>query len=132
MIPTALVVVTMLSLSACAAATAKCRNNDCTVAVKTDGTVGIEILDYPVVFRDLLADTVTVEYAGVSYTIAVGQTTLVGPMSVTVTAATPGRAELRITADHRGGDAAGAASATAGAGPASAGSTAEVRVSPSR
>lgn len=101
------VLVLLLCLTACTATSAKCRNDSCTVAVKTTGTATVEILDHQVEFRDLVAGSVTVVYAGRPHSIPVGQTAQVGPLTVTVTSAQPGRAQLAITADEHAGAGAG-------------------------
>ncbi|MDG4766086.1 hypothetical protein O7632_18540 [Solwaraspora sp. WMMD406] len=98
----ALVPALLLPLSACTTTSAKCRNDTCTVAVKTNGSASTEILDQQVTFRDLVAGSVTVVHADDTRTIDLGQTAVVGPMTVTVTAAEPGRAELTISAERRG------------------------------
>ncbi|MFV2098324.1 hypothetical protein ACFHWS_18675 [Micromonospora sp. LOL_013] len=100
-----ILLVLLLCLSACSATSAKCRNNSCTVAVKTTETASVEILDHQMEFRDLAAGSVTVVYAGQPYYIPVGQTAGVGSLTVTVTSAEPGRAQLVIAADqHSGAD----------------------------
>lgn len=98
----AVLVLLLLCVTACTTTSAKCRNNRCTVAVKTTSSTSAEILGYQVTFEDLVAGRVTVGYAGERHPIAAGQTSTVGPMTVTVTIAEPGRAELSITADQRG------------------------------
>ena len=99
-----LVLLLLLCVTACTTTSAKCRNNQCTVAVKTTGSASAEILGYQVTFEDLVAGSVTVGHAGARHPIAVGQSATVGPMTVTVAVAEPGRAVLSITADQRGGD----------------------------
>ncbi|ROO60138.1 hypothetical protein EDC02_1996 [Micromonospora sp. Llam0] len=67
----------------------------------------MEIFDHQMEFRDLVAGSVTVVYAGQPHYIPVGQTAGVGPLTVTVTSAEPGRAQLVISADQHSGAAAG-------------------------
>ncbi|MFY1700058.1 MULTISPECIES: hypothetical protein [unclassified Solwaraspora] len=94
-----LVLSTLLGLTACATTSARCRDDRCTVAVKTTATASVEILDHQLTFDDLVDGSVTVVYAGAPYRVGVGQTAVVGPLSVTVLSATPGRAKLSVSVE---------------------------------
>lgn len=100
----AVAILLLLSVAACTSTSARCRNHSCAVAVKSTSPVSTEILGYRITFVDLAAGSVTVVHAEQTYTIEVGHSVTVGPMTVTVLNAEPGRAQLSIAADRRGDD----------------------------
>jgi hypothetical protein len=101
-LPAVAALLLLLSVAACTSTSARCRNNSCVVAVKSTSPVSTEILGHRVTFEDLVAGSVTVVYAQVAYPIEVGHPVIVGPMTVTVVVAEPGRARLSIVAERRG------------------------------